>query len=123
MKVLILFVGALAFVSAAKLDHELGFNNIGERSSYEDDDTFFKGFYVVPLDPFSPTQNTRVNLSYSVNVHHLERDGPLFLFTHFEDNNGNPNLHYEGLAYDIARMLSGGLIKASFRYFGRNSFG
>lgn len=123
MKVLIISVSALAFISAAKLDAELLLDSDGDRSSYDFDDTIFKGVYEAPLDSFSPTNNIRVHLNYSVNVHHLERDGPLFLFTHFDDNTGNPNLHTDGLAYDIAESLGGGLIKASFRYLGENSIG
>lgn len=111
MKVVILVLSALAFISA----DESG-------PTEENQDKIRNGVFQAPLDPFSPTQSLRVNLHYVLNAENFTVGGPLFFFMHFLDNSGDPDMHTMGLVYDLAHELNGAVIKSNFRYLGQNFF-
>lgn len=62
-------------------------------------------------------------MNYEANVQFFKEGGPLFFQTHFDDSFGHNGLTRVGLVYNYAREQNGALIKADFRYQGRNFFG
>lgn len=111
MKVLVLVLSALAFISADE-------SRPTERNQY----AITNGIFQAPLDSFLPTQSLRLNLHYALNAEHFTVGGPLFFYVHLQDNSGDTEMHTTGLVYDLARKLNGAVIKSNFRYLGQNIF-
>lgn len=57
--------------------------------------------------------------SYQSNAEFYKDGGPIFLYI---NDGAGVRWITSGLVYDIARELNGGLVTASTRYFGQNTF-